>query len=395
MKSIFKSVVVDLHHRISAVKIFIAKTTWRKINLAMLAFAILGSSAFVDSNVEIGKIEQRDSTKGLKDFYQNYFPIGVAVSPQSLKAETGKLILKQFNSFTAENVMKPGPIHPEENRYNWAPADEIVNFAQSNGLKMRGHTLCWHNQTPDWFFKSENGGVVSKEELLQRLKNHIMTVVTHYKGKVYAWDVVNEVISDKRDEYFRKTKWFEICGEEFVAKAFQYAHEADPAALLFYNDYNEIDSVKREKIVRMVQGLQKAGIPIHGVGLQGHWAVNEPTRNQLDKTLKRFTDLKLKLQITELDISVYPKEHNAREKKPEDDATAFSPEKEKKQTEVYKMCFELFRKYKDAISGVTFWNVSDRHSWLDNFPVKNRKDYPLLFDQDLKPKKVYWEVTGF
>jgi len=291
--------------------------------------------------------------------------------------------------------MKPQPIHPEERRYHWAPADEIVDFAQANGLRMRGHTLCWHNQTPDWFFKSESGDQVTKEGLLQRLKDHITSIVTRYKGKVYAWDVVNEVISDKPDEYFRKTKWFEICGEEFVARAFQYAHEADPTALLFYNDYNEIDSTKREKIIKMVQGLQKAGVPIHGVGLQGHWAINEPTRSQLDKTLKRFSDLKLKLQITELDISVYPKEHHPRERKPGDNDAAFTPEREKKQIEVYKMCFELFRMYNGSISGVTFWNVSDRHSWLDSFPVKDRKDYPLLFDQNLKPKKVYAEVVNF
>lgn len=354
----------------------------RKTLCALCAYVFYSSGLAQDSN-------------GLKDFYKNFFPIGVAVTPQSLTGEEGKLILQQFNSLTAENAMKPGPIHPEENRYNWTPADEIVNFAQANGLKMRGHTLVWHNQTPDWFFKDERGGVVTKEVLLQRLKEHITAVITRYKGKVYAWDVVNEVISDKRDEYFRKTKWFEICGEEFVAKAFQYAHEADPNALLFYNDYNEIDSTKREKIIRMVEGLKKSVVPIHGVGLQGHWAVNEPSRVQLEKTLKRFSDLKLKLQITELDISVYPKEHNPRERKPEDNNSAFSDEKEKKQIEVYKMCFELFRKYKDSISGVTFWNVSDRSSWLDNFPVRGRKDYPLLFDQNLRPKKAYREVVKF
>jgi endo-1,4-beta-xylanase len=140
--------------------------------------------------------------------------------------------------------------------------------------------------------------------LLQRLKDHITTIVTRYKGTVYAWDVVNEVISDKPDEYFRPSQWYKICGEEFVAKAFQYAHEADPDALLFYNDYNEIDPVKREKIIRMVKGLKDAGIPIHGVGLQGHWAVNEPSKEQLEKTLQDFSELGLKLQVTELDISV-------------------------------------------------------------------------------------------
>ena len=141
--------------------------------------------------------------------------------------------------------------------------------------------------------------------------------------------------------------------------------------------------------------MKDAGVPIGGVGLQGHWAINEPSREQLDSTLKKFTDLGLKIQITELDISVYPKEHNLRERKPEDADTAFSAEKEYKQIDEYKMCFDLFRKYRNVISGVTFWNVSDRHSWLDNLPVRGRKDYPLLFDKDLKPKKVFWEVVKF
>jgi len=361
---------------------------------AKFTFLIL-SGALSFAYPVVLRSQSKDAEKGLKDYYKNYFPIGVSVSPQALKNDEAKLILSQFNSLTPENVMKPGPIHPEENRYNWEPADAIVNFAQANGLKMRGHTLCWHNQTGDWFFKDANGNPASKEVVLQRLKDHITNVVSRYKGKIYAWDVVNEVISDKRDEYFRKSKWYEACGEDFVAKAFQYAHEADPNALLFYNDYNEIDSLKREKIIKMVQGLQKAGVPIHGIGLQGHWAVNEPSKDQLEKTLKRFADLKLKIQITELDISVYPKEHNARERKTEDNNTSFTSEREMKQLEVYKTCFDLFRKYKAEISGVTFWNISDRSSWLDNFPVKERKDYPLLFDQNLKPKKVYWEVVKF
>jgi endo-1,4-beta-xylanase len=212
---------------------------------------------------------------------------------------------------------------------------------------------------------------------------------------VYAWDVVNEAISDKPDEFLRNSEWLKICGEEYIAKAFQYAHEADPNALLFYNDYNEINPVKREKIFKLVKGLKDAGVPIHGVGLQGHWALNEPSRQQLDSTLTRFSELGLKIQITELDISVYPKEHNARERKAEDYDSNFTKGKEDKQIDVYRMCFELFRKHKNAISGVTFWNISDRHSWLDNFPVRGRKDYPLLFDKDLKPKKAYWAVVDF
>lgn len=335
------------------------------------------------------------SIKGLKDYYAAYFPIGVAVSPRALKTDEAQLILQQFNSLTPENAMKPGPIHPTEKEYNWKDADSIVAFAQRHHLRLRGHTLCWHNQTPRWLFTDSTGKNVSKEVLLQRLKEHIYTVVGRYKGKVYAWDVVNEVISDQPDEYFRKSPWYQICGEAFVAKAFQYAHEADPNALLFYNDYNEINPVKREKICKMVKGLKDAGIPIHGVGLQGHWAVNEPTRGQLDSTLQRFSQLGLPLQITELDISIYPKEHNARERRASDADTAFTAQKEQQQMAVYKMCFELFRKYKQNISGVTFWNISDRSSWLDNFPVRGRKDHPLLFNAALEPKKAFWEVVKF
>ena len=346
------------------------------------------------SNAQTSNPES-DSSKGLKDYYASYFPIGVAVSPRALKTDEATLIIKQFNSLTPENAMKMGPIHPKENEYNWKDADSIVAFAQRNGMRVRGHNLCWHNQAPSWMFVDEKGDTVSKAVLLQRLKEHITTVVNRYKGKVYAWDVVNEAISDKPDEYLRPSAWLKICGEEYIAKAFEYAHEADPNAVLFYNDYNEINPVKRAKIIRLLKSLKDAGVPVNAVGLQAHWAVNEPSREQLDSTIQQFAALGLKIQITELDISVYPKEHQARVRKPEDADTAFTPEKEKEQLGVYKMAFELFRKYKDAISGVTFWNISDRSSWLDNFPVRNRKDYPLLFDKNLQPKKAYWEVVNF
>ncbi|HYC27769.1 MAG TPA: endo-1,4-beta-xylanase, partial [Chitinophagaceae bacterium] len=334
-------------------------------------------------------------TTGLKDAYKDYFSVGVAVSPRALRTDEANLILQQFNSLTPENAMKWGPIHPKEKEYNWRDADSIVAFAQRNKLKVRGHTLCWHQQVPRWLFTDSSGKTVTKEVLLQRLKEHIFSVVSRYKGKVYAWDVVNEAISDNRDEYLRPSPWLQICGEEYITKAFQWAHEADPNALLFYNDYNEINPVKREKIFRLVKSLKDAGVPIHGLGLQGHWAVNEPSEGQLDSTLKRFSELGVTLQVTELDISVYPKEHNARQRRAEDSDTAFSAAKEQKQLEVYRMCFNLFRKYKNALSSVTFWNISDRHSWLDDFPVLGRKDYPLLFDKNLQPKKAYWEVMNF
>lgn len=331
--------------------------------------------------------------KGLKDYYKDYFDIGVAVSPRALTTDEAGLILSQFNSMTAENAMKIGPIHPKENEYNWNGADSIADFAKKHRLKLRGHTLCWHSQTPAWMFKDNEGNKVTKEVLLQRLKDHIMTVAGRYKGTIFAWDVVNEAISDKPGEYLRPSPWLEIIGEEYIAKAFQWAHEADPNALLFYNDYNEINPEKRKKIIRLVNELQQKGVPIHGIGLQGHWSIYEPTYDQLEQTLSDFSKTGLSLHITELDISVYPKEHSARERKASDFDTLYTEQKEKLQVEMYKNCFALFRKYKEHITSVTFWNISDRRSWLDNFPVRGRKDYPLLFDKNLKPKKAFYEVV--
>jgi endo-1,4-beta-xylanase len=332
---------------------------------------------------------------GLKDYYKNYFDIGVAVSALVLKDKNASLILKEFSSLTAENSMKMGPIHPTENVYNWKDADSIITFANKHLLKIRGHNLCWHQQTPKWFFIDSLGKQVTKEVLLLRLKKHIFEVVGRYKGKVYAWDVVNEAISDAPNEYLRNSIWYQIAGDEYISKAFEYAHEADPAALLFYNDYNEISAIKRAKMIRLVKDLKLQGVPINGVGLQAHWAINEPSYAQLDSTLSDFSQLGLILQITELDLSVYPKEHVARERQNIDTATTFSHEKEMKQAEVYKNCFELFRKYKQYISSVTFWNITDEHSWLDNFPVNNRKDYPLLFDTNNKRKHAYKEVVNW
>ena len=336
------------------------------------------------------------SGKGLKDYYAAYFPIGVAVNMQSITTADSVLLLKEFNSITPENDLKIGPVHPKENEYNWANADALIAFAQRHNLRARGHNLVWHyaSQTPRWIFE-DNGKQASKELVLQRLKDHIFTVVGRYKGKIYAWDVANEVISDKKDEYLRNSDWYKICGEDYIIKAFQWAHEADPNALLFYNDYDEINPMKREKIFRLVKSLKDAGVPIHGLGLQGHWAINEPSRGQLDTTLQRYSQLGVQLHITELDISVYPKEHNARDRKPEDANAAFTEEREQAQLEKYKMCFDLFRKYKEHITSITFWNLSDKYSWLDNFPVQNRKDYPLLFDTTLQRKKAYWEVVKF
>ena len=338
-------------------------------------------------------ISEIDSSQGLKDYYKDYFTMGAAVSPQGLKRpEEAELIIQQFGSMTPENAMKMGPIHPRENEYFWKDADSIVAFAKQHGLKVRGHNLCWHNQAPRWLFIDSTlnpPDTVSKELLLKRLKEHITAVVTRYKRSVYAWDVVNEVISDNPSEYFRNSPFYKICGEEFVAKAFEYAHAADPDALLFYNDYDEIVPSKREKIIKMVKGLKKAGVPIHGVGLQAHWSIYDLTEGQVDSTLSEFAALDLKIQITELDIKVQP----AGNRTTPDTARTYNREREQKQTEQYEMVFRLLRKYRNVISGVTFWNVSDKYSWLDR--RGGGKAYPLLFDTTYIPKPAYWKVVKF
>ncbi len=357
-------------------------------------FSFLGALMFASCKPRKGHAVKEADQKGMKDHYRSYFPVGVAVGPQSLKGDEAVLIKQHFNSITAENAMKMGPIHPQENRYFWRDADSIVSFAEKNGLKIRGHNLLWHEQTPDWLFKDGSGNQVSKEVLLLRLKDHITSVVKRYKGKIYAWDVVNEAIDDSPQNYLRNSEWYRICGDEFISKAFQYAHEADPEALLFYNDYNTERPEKRERIYRLLKELLNAKVPVHGVGLQAHWSIYEPTEQDLRAAIEKYSSLGLQLHITELDMSVYPWEKDRREKRP-DEADSLSPELEQKQIAQYSMVFKVFREYKKNITSVTFWNVSDRYTWLDSYPVAGRKNYPLLFDINLKPKKAYWEVVNF
>lgn len=332
--------------------------------------------------------------KGLKDYYQDYFPVGVAVAPRSLRGAEAALIRREFNSLTPENAMKMGPIHPEENRYYWTDADSIVNFAQANKLRVRGHALCWHEQTPRWLFKDAAGKQVTKEVLLQRLKSHIEAVAGRYKGRVYAWDVVNEAIADDPQQFLRDSEWYRICGEDFIVKAFEYAHAADPKAVLFYNDYNTERPEKRERVYRLLKKLKDAKVPIHGVGLQGHWSIFEPTEAELRKAIEQFSSLGLQVQITELDVSVYPWEKERREKRP-GESDAYTAELARKQAAQYQMFFRVFRDYKKTLTGVTFWNVSDRYTWLDTYPVPGRKNHPLLFDQNLQPKPAYQQVVKF
>lgn len=337
---------------------------------------------------------KRPITKGLKDYYSKYFYMGVAVAPRHLNGPQAELILNQFNSLTPENAMKMGPIHPQENQYFWRDADSIVNFAQHHGLRVRGHNLCWHEQTPNWIFKDSTGKQVTKEVLLKRLHDHIFTVVNRYKGKIYAWDVVNEAIDDDPNNFLRNSLWYQICGEDFIVKAFEYAHEADPKAILFYNDYNTERPEKMERVYKLLKKLVDAKVPINAVGLQAHWSLQEPSAAELRNTIQKFASLGLKVQITELDISIYPWEKDRRALRPGEKGE-YTPELEKLQIAKYKEVFKVLREYKKVVTGVTFWNISDQYTWLDEYPVRGRKNFPLLFDTNLQPKKAYYEVINF
>ncbi|WP_183558531.1 endo-1,4-beta-xylanase [Mucilaginibacter sp. SP1R1] len=401
----------------------IFKNIDRGLLLLIIAFIV---SSFIQNTPKkgpalfiAGNTKAHNTDKGLKDYYKNYFPIGVAVSAASLHGPDSALIVKEFNSVTPENDMKMGPINPSEGVYNWKNADDIVDFAVSHHIKIRGHNLCWHNQEAIWMFKDTNGKPVTKELLLQRLKDHIFTVAGRYKGKIYAWDVVNEAVDDSDDttQIYRKSNWYNICnGPDFIEAAFKYAHEADPHARLYYNDYNSEHPVKREKIFKLLKKLIADHVPIDGVGMQAHWKLNDPSPDELRKALDEVTSLGLKVQFTELDITI-----RLPQPKPATGAAApgatilptpdpgYTPELEAKQIAQYKMAFDIFRQYKKFITSVTFWNVSDRYSWLDQrggglmggaaaaakAPHLLKKAYPLLFDENRQRKKAYWSVVNF
>jgi beta-xylosidase len=334
--------------------------------------------------------------KILKKVYSNYFPIGVAVSGNHLIGKNKDLLLKHFSSLTAENAMKPENLMRKDGTYNWSNADNIVKFAHENKLLVRGHTLVWHNQTPDWFFKNEKGMYVDSTIMYKRLEKYMTDVMTHFKKDVYCWDVVNEAISDGASETYRTdSPWYKTCGTGYIEKAFRLAHKIDPNVKLYYNDYNLVNPEKRMKVYNMLRNLIKKGVPIYGIGLQGHWSTQDLDPEEIQKTIDLFSSLGLDIQITELDMTVYGTYHGAGAKIQSRETHLFNPYLEKMQADKYKQVFEILRKNKEKISGVTFWGLADNYTWLDSFPVSGRKDFPLLFNQQFQPKMAFYAITDF
>ncbi|WP_240676120.1 endo-1,4-beta-xylanase [Botryobacter ruber] len=343
--------------------------------------------------------------KSLKEAYKGDFYIGAALNTGQAfgrDSKAAEILAKHFNSISPENLLKWGSIHPKPDTYNFQPADSYVALGQQHNMFVVGHTLVWHNQTPNWVFEDEKGNPVTREVLLKRMEEHINTVVGRYKGKIHGWDVVNEALND--DGTMRQSKWYKIIGEDFIQKAFEFAHKADPEAELYYNDYNMWKPAKRDGAIRLVRSLQEKGIKVHGIGMQGHWGVqpDKPTLQQIEESIVKFADLGVNVMITELDIDVLPNPSNRQgadidatfefDEKYNLYTTGLPEEQQQQLTARYAEIFTLFRKHRDKISRVTFWGVTDRDSWLNNWPMRGRTSYPMLFDRNYQPKPAFEAV---
>ena len=342
---------------------------------------------------------------GLSEIFKNDFLVGSAINDRTLKKKRGKvhsLVRREFNSVVAENAMKWEKIHPRPGKWRWKLADRLVAMGEKSGMSVHGHVLVWHSQTPSRIFVSRRGKLVDKNTLLETMEEHILTVVGRYKGRIASWDVVNEAVDD--NQQWRNSRWFNIIGPEFIEHAFRFAKQADPNAQLVYNDYNMYDPGKRDFVSNFVQHYKNQGVPIHGIGMQMHVGIKEPSIDQIEASLKAFAGTGSRLHISELDVDVLPAAWDhigaeiSRRFKYSDELNPYPdglPKSiERRLTKRYETLFALFLKYREAIDRVTFWGVGDKTSWKNNFPVKGRTNYPLLFDRKLKPKDAYHAISA-
>lgn len=317
----------------------------------------------------------------LKEKYEPYFRIGAAVSVRTLETRK-ELIQSQFNSITCENEMKYSSLCPHQGRYEFGPADRIWQFAKENQIPVHGHTFVWHNQTPDDIFEETDA-----QQLLETLRLHVRMVRARY-GCFETLDAVNEAIEDKTELYLRDTKWRRILGDNYIPTVFQLIHEEMPETKLFYNDYNEFAPEKREKILRLLKEMIAQGVPVYGMGMQSHMSIYSPDFDKIRRSIEAYAGLGLKLRISELDLSVY---RDANEKQ----ISMPNPEYDKLLAEHYRKLFAIYREYHKEIDAVTFWGVCDNDSWLNGFPVRGRRNYPLLFDDNGRAKEAYYSVMDF
>jgi endo-1,4-beta-xylanase len=374
------------------------------VTSALLASVALAAGA---PGIEVAQAADAVRTQpSLKDVYKDAFRLGTAVNVQIVSGEDARsqaLVPVHFNTITAENVMKTEVVNPKPGVYDFAAADAFVEFGERHGMFIVGHTLVWHNQTPAWFFLDEQGKPNAREAQIERMRRHIEAVAGRYAGRVHAWDVVNEVIDD--DGSYRPTTWVNSIGDgdELVRLAFKFASQYAPNTELYYNDFNAWRPEKVKGIVRMVKMLQKAGIRIDGVGIQGHWGLNYPSTEHIEAAIDAYAALGVKVMITELDVDVLPLTKEGQiigtgmlhkqfqlpefERFLDPYKNGMPADVERQLTERYAELFGIFYRKREAIDRVTLWGVHDGMSWKNDYPIPNRTNYTLLFDRDRKPKQ--------
>ncbi len=367
----------------------------------LLSISIIGSTAWVyfatKKEVQLPFKTNRisatksDSIPSLSETYKDYFPIGTAIYTGYLgDPERDAFITKQYASLTPEDQMKPLALQPQEGVFDFRAADKLVDFATQHRLKVRGHCLVWFHRMPNWFYKDGNK-LAQKKLILKRLKDHISKVAKRYKGKVYCWDVVNEAVTWRRGEFFKsEDTLYQILGEEYITKSFQYAHEADPDAKLFYNEIWFNDPEKSKQLFQFIKKLKSKGVPIDGIGMQCHLTILGTSETRLQETIDKYHSIGVEFQITELDISIYQKSDPASVKYEKEE---YSEEIQIKQAELFEMIFRVCRKNKEKVTGITLWAPSDGNNYLSKWLKKG--NYPYLFDRDLKPKKAFYRVVEF
>jgi endo-1,4-beta-xylanase len=351
-----------------------------------------------------GVIVTAAAEPALNDVFSADFLIGTAVNRWQFSNETNEdvpIIEKHFNTITPENALKWGSLHRQPDEFSFEAADKFVEFGEKRGMKIIGHTLVWHSQTPRWVFQDEDGNPASREQLLERMRNHILTVAGRYKGRIHGWDVVNEALND--DGTLRQSPWLRIIGEDYLVKAFEFAHEADPEAELYYNDYSLHRPDKRAGVVKLIKMLQDAGVRVDGIGMQAHYRLETPALELIEDSVKAYIETGLNVMFTELDIKAIPTPGpgtaDISQSRSGGDAR-WNPYPDGLPDNVqhqlanrYAEIFNMLLKYREKVTRVTFWGVTDQSSWLNNFPIRGRTDYPLLFGRDRQPKPAFWSVV--
>lgn len=338
------------------------------------------------------------SIPSLKDVFKTDFGIGTCLNVAQIEErdpKTTAFIARQFNMATPENVMKSALLHPGWDTYNFGMADKLVEFGQKHNIKINGHTLVWHSQLPG-FVRS----IHTQDSLRTFFTDHIKTVAGRYKGKVFSWDVVNEALNE--DGTLRKSVFLQYLGDSYITDAFRLAQEVSPGTELYYNDYNNEQPAKRAGCIAIIKKIKGAGVRIDGVGIQGHWHVGRVPLAEIEESINQYAALGLKVMVTELDIEVLPRNVQGADVGQRMTANATSnpyadalPDSVQEQLAAdYEALFKLFRKHKDKVSRVTFWGVNDGDSWLNNWPIRGRTNYPLLFDRNDNPKPAFYRVIA-